>query len=242
MMKIVLIVKNEKMQYKIKKVIRIISIQSDKEISILNFPNWSKQLNQEINDDTYYKLYIIDFSEKENDSYLKIAQKIRKKDLESDLIFITNKSLLETIHQNIVQIFDIIDTPKDLESHLLKDIQIVMTTKIDQQMLMLKKEKKTIEIPMKKILYITRDKEDRKAIIYYTLNDQEKLLRVNYTLKELKAKLDSRFVRTHKSCIANKKRMIGRNYMKKYFVLDTGKQVELLSPKYQEEIEKETVG
>ena len=67
-------------------------------------------------------------------------------------------------------------------------------------------------------MYITRDKEERKSIIH----TEEVQFKVGYSLTELLKNLDSRFVQTHKSCIANKTRMAERNYSKGYFILDNG--------------------
>lgn len=90
---------------------------------------------------------------------------------------------------------------------------------------------------MKNILYILRDKEERKSIIY-TDTDQVNF-KVNYSLTELLNLLDDRFVQTHKSCLANKERMVERNYAKGYFVLNNGEKVEYLSKKYRKEIDGE---
>ena len=174
MVKFILLEEDHEMQYKIKKAIRAVSIKNDKDIKILNFPVWSLELNQEIKDDTCSKIYVADLRKKENKERLKIVEKIRKIDLESDIIFIINKDFIETVHQKIVQIFDVVDQPEEMEKRLEKDFEILLEKKSNPHILYLKKEKKSFEIPMKKILYITRDKKDRQAIIYYTLNETEK--------------------------------------------------------------------
>ena len=90
-----------------------------------------------------------------------------------------------------------------------------------------------LELHMKNILYIV--KEDKKSVIHAFESNEFK---TSLTLEKLLELLDDRFIRTHKSCIANKDRIVEKNYAKGYFILDTGEKVDLLSKKYKKEIDK----
>ena len=86
----------------------------------------------------------------------------------------------------------------------------------------------------KEILYIYRDTEDRKIIIVTTHNK----FSVNLGIQETMDKLDSRFKIVHRACIANTDRVKKYNWSEKYFILDNGLKVDMLSKKYRKEVEK----
>ncbi len=219
----------------IKKILRTLSIKNDNTLEVTYYKKYNEELQKEIDNELYRKVYIMDIALENSISGIEIAEIIREKDWESEIIFVTSHDqMFETVHRNILEVFDFIEKFKDMENRLTKDIQKIFDKKIDKKMLKLKGKNVDLEIYMKNILYITRDKEERKAIIH--TKDAE--FKVGYTLSELKDLLDNRFVQTHKSCIANKKKINEKNYSKGYFSLENGEKVELLSRKYRKEIDE----
>lgn len=240
MIKFIVVEDEPAVQENIKKILRTISIKKDENIEIVYFKKYSEELQKEIDNELYRKVYIMDIALESEVSGIEIAEKIRENDWDSEIIFVTcHEKMFETVHRKILEVFDFIEKFRNMESRLIEDIQRIFNKKIDNKLLKLNGKNIDVEIYMKNILYITRDKEERKAIIH---TDTDKVsFKVGYSLNELLDMLDYRFVQTHKSCIANKERMIERNYTKGYFILNNGEKVELLSRKYRKEIEAEWI-
>ena len=235
MIRFVIVEDDIQIQEKIKKMLVKISINTNQDYEIKYFEKYSKNLQKEIDDQTFRKVYIMDIELEKSISGIEIAQKIRENDWDSEIIFVTSHDkMFETVHRNILEVFDFIEKFHEMDRRLEEDILKIINKRFDKKILKIKGANVDLEIYMKNILYI--EKDDRKSIIHACGNN---IFKTSLTLEKLLEMLDERFVQTHKSCIANRERMVERNYAKNYFVLDTGEKVELLSKKYRKEIEKE---
>lgn len=233
MIKFIVVEDNKTIQEKIKKLLIKISISINQDYEAKYFEKYNKELQKEINDQTQRKVYIMDIELENSISGIEIAQKIRENDWDSEIIFVTSHDkMFETVHRNILEVFDFIEKFLDMDKRLEEDILKIINKKYDKKILKINGNNVELELHMKNILYI--EKEEKKCIIHACDNE----FKTSLTLEKLLELLDERFVRTHKSCIANKDRMVERNYSKGYFILDTGEKVELLSKKYKKEIEK----
>ncbi len=237
-MKFIVVEDERDAQEKIKKLLRKISVQTQIDLEIEYFKNYDEKLQKEIDNTLYPKIYIMDIELDGEVSGMEIAEKIRENDWDSEIIFVTtHDKYFDKVHRQILEVFDFIEKFQDMENRLEKDIKLILSKKADKKLLKIKGNHADVEIYMRNILYILRDKEERKSIIYTDTDDVT--FKVSNSLVDLLEKLDSRFVQTHKSCIANKTRMIERNYAKGYFILDNGKQVDYLSRKYRKGIDAE---
>ncbi len=238
MVKIIVIEKDEKIVEKLKKVIRQVSIKEDKELDVKYYQKYDEDLKKEIENLLFPKVYIIGIVLENEKSGIEVAQIIREKDLNSEIIFVTNHdNLFEITHRRIRKIFDFIETFHDMEHRLQKDLEKILAMNEEGKLIKIKNNANhEVEIYRNRILYITRDKEERKAIIH--TDAKEAVFTINGTLAEI-VKLDSNFVQTHKSCIVNKKRVIEKNYGKGYIKFDTGEKIELLSKTYHDAFNEE---
>ena len=167
-------------------------------------------------------------------SGIEIAKKIREKDWESDIIFIKRiEDKEQCLYQNVFQVFSVIEKSIYLDMNLEKIIDLIYHQKYDHKTIKLICHHEEIEIYMKNILYIIRDKEERKSVIH----TDRKEYKVNYSLTELLKLLDKRFIQTHKSCLANRNRIISKNFNQGYFGLDTDEKVDYLSKNYRNNFE-----
>ncbi len=235
-MKFVIVEDGKLVQESIKNILRNLAVRNDQSIDVVYFNKYCKELQKEMDTKAYRKVYVLDI-ELENSAMngIEIADKIREDDWDSEIIFVTcHDKMFETVHRKVLEVFDFIEKFDDMEKRLERDIQKIFSRKFDKKTLKLSGKFVELEIYMKNILYITRDKEERKTIIH--TEDVE--FKVSYSLAELLEILDSRFVQTHRSCIANRLRMTERNYAKGYFILDNGVRVDLLSKRYRKEIEE----
>ena len=238
MVKFIIVEDDIAVQEQIKQVLRKISIQKDINLDIVYFTKYDNNLQKELENTLYPKIYVMDIELDNSISGIEIASKIRESDWDSEIIFVTcHDNMFESVHRQILEVFDFIEKFQNMEERLEKDFNRIISKKVDKKILNLKGKHADVSIYMKNILYILRDKEERKSIIY-TDTDQVNF-KVNYSLTDLLNLLDDRFVQTHKSCLANKERMVERNYAKGYFVLNTGEKVEYLSKKFRKEIDGE---
>ena len=234
MIRFVIVEDNSQIQEKIKKLLRKISIGTNQDYEVKYFERYTKDLQKEIDDQTFRKVYIMDIELDGSISGIEIAQKIRENDWDSEIIFVTSHDkMFETVHRNILEVFDFIEKFLDMENRLEEDILKIINKKYDKKILKITGNNVELELHMKNILYIV--KEDKKSVIRAFESNEFK---TSLTLEKLLELLDDRFIRTHKSCIANKDRIVEKNYAKGYFILDTGEKVDLLSKKYKKVLDK----
>ena len=228
MIQFIVVEDEKKVQDQIRKVLRKIAFKNDTDLEVKYFSKYDKELEKIINND-FRKVYIMDIELDGSISGIDIAHKIRENDWDSEIIFVTcHDKMFETVYRNILDVFDFIEKFHDMENRLEKDLQTIYSQKFDKKMLKVNGRNVDLEIYLKNILYITRDKEDRKLIIY-TKNIEFKIIS---TLNDILEKLDNRFIRTHRCCLANTDHIMEYNYKNGYFVLDNGTKVDLLSKKY----------
>lgn len=235
MIKFVVVEDEKKLRDVIKKVLRQVSITNDNEIEIIYYSKYNNELEKEIKNNMYRKVYILDIELEGKVSGIDIAQKIREEDWDSEIIFVTSHDkMFETVHRNVLNVFDFIEKFYEMENRLEKDITTIFKQKYDKKILKYANRNIDLEIYLKNIYYITRDKEDRKIMIH----TKDVQFKINSSFNEISEKLDERFARSHRSCILNKEHVEEYNYGEGYFQLDNGKRVDLLSKKYRKELEK----
>ncbi len=235
-MRIVVIEDDEKIQKQIDKIIKEFSFENECDIDTLFFNRYDKNLKKEILSVQYPKVYITDIELKNSISGIEIAKRIRAVDWDSEIIFITSHdSMFEQVHRNLLEVFEFIEKFQDFENRLKRDLKMIYRKKNDKKVLKISGKKVSVELYMKNITYVIREKEDRKVVIH-TNNDVE--FRVNATLQEIKDQLDNRFVQTHKSCLVNKDFIVSKNYSQGYMDLSTGLRLYYLSRNYKSEVEQ----
>lgn len=235
-MRIVVIEDDEKIRNQIDKIIKEFSFENECDIDTLFFNRYDKNLKEEILSVQYPKVYITDIELKNSISGIEIAKRIRAVDWDSEIIFITSHdSMFEQVHRNLLEVFEFIEKFQDFENRLKRDLKMIYRKKNDKKVLKISGKKVSVELYMKNITHVIREKEDRKVVIH-TNNDVE--FRVNATLQEIKDQLDNRFVQTHKSCLVNKDFIVSKNYSQGYMDLSTGLRLYYLSRNYKSEVEQ----
>lgn len=234
MIKFIVVEDSEREQNVIKKVLRKISITNDNTISVEYYKRFSPELKKEIENTTVRKVYIMDIELEGKISGIDIANMIREVDWDSEIIFVTSHDqMFEFAHRKVLEVFDFIEKFIDMEKRLEMDINKIYKRKFDKKRLQIINRNVDLDIYFKNIIYINRDKEERKTVIH-TNNDIE--FKVGYSLNELLNELDNRFIQVHRSCIVNKDRISEYNFSKGYFVTDTGEKIDFLSKKFRKEI------
>lgn len=227
--KFVVVDDDEIFRNRISEVIKTELFKTDIEYYIEEFREYNKELDKIINDRSIQKVYILDIELGKSISGLEIAKKIRKEDWDSEIIFVTSHDkMFETVFRSVFKVFDFIEKFFDLEGRLAQDINVIINQKSDYGKFTYSNNRIKVQIYYKDITHIYRDTTERKLVI----NTSNNKFLVNMSLNELLEKLDDRFVRVHRACIVNTKRVNKYNWSKGYFILDNNETVNMCSKLY----------
>lgn len=235
MIKFIVIDDDKNIQAKVKNIIHTLTFDLDEEVKVKQYLKCTNELLMEIDNLVEHKIYIIDIELADNHSGIQIAKQIREKDWESEIIFMTNHDkMFETVYRNVYAVFNFIEKFHNFESRLEKDIKLILSRNFDNKMFVYHGRNIDLHLYYKEILYIYRDTRERKVIIVTTKNN----FAVGLGVHEILDQLDDRFRMVHRACIVNINHVQKYNWSDKYFVLDNGERVDLLSKKYRKEVEK----
>lgn len=230
----IIVVEDEKIhQDKIKEVISKVLFKTNDDVKVEYFTKYNKSLQKIIDDDSMRKIFIMDIELEGNISGIQIAKKIRENDWESEIIFTTSHDkMFETVYRNIYQVFDFIEKYYNMSERLLKDLEIIFKKNFDNKMLTYSNRFFDLKIYYRSILYIYREKEERKLVIVTDTN----IFKVGLTIPEMLGLLDNRFKQCHRSCIVNTDRVQKYEWNESYFVLDNKNEIDMLSKKFRKEV------
>ena len=217
----------------VKDIIREVTFNIDEEIIIDTHSRFDTKLNIEINNTSERKIYILDIELDGRKSGIQIAELIRSIDWESQIIFMTNHDkMFETVYRKVYEVFDFIEKFHDFKLRLTNDLKVILNKDFNNKLFVYRSRNIDLKIYLKNILYIYRDKEERKVII---VTDNNRFT-VSIGVQEILDYLDSNFTMVHRACIVNKNRVHKYNWKDKYFVLDNGEKVDMLSKKYKKDV------
>ena len=204
------------------------------EHNICSYTKYSDDLKAEIENVEEHKIYVLDIELGTRISGINIAKLIRDVDYESEIIFMTNHDkMFESVHRTVYEVFDFIEKFHDFDKKFKKDIKEILKRNFDNKLFVYKANNIEFNVYYKNILYVFREKDDRKLIM---VTDHNRFI-FNMTLKDMAEKLDNRFRQCHRSCIVNRERIEEKNYKDGYFILDSGESVYMLSKKFKKELE-----
>lgn len=216
---------------KIEKIINKIMIKNKLEYKINTFSDYDEKFNKLLNTQIPNKIYFLDIETK-SASGLDIARKIRKNDLESIIIFITahdelSSSVVKDQLMTLTFICKFDDFDNKVKEATIKALEIVGTKKI----IKFTDYGSLYTIPIKDILYVTRDSVERKCLIKtdYTT------YKVGKTLADIKEMSIGNLIQTHRGCLVNENRIQKIDKRHNEIVFDTGETITLLSDNYKKE-------
>lgn len=171
------------------------------------------------------KIYILDIETK-SASGIDVARKIREKDVDSVIIFVTSHNELgsEIVKEQLMFLTFICkftNFETNLKNAITKSLEILnhkTTIRFTDTSVM-------YTIPIKDILYVTRDSIDRKCIIKTDYGEYK----VGKTLAEIKEISKGELTQTHRACLINEDRV--RTFSKNDNIVkfDTGETIDLVS-------------
>ena len=179
-----------------------------------------------------FKIYILDI-EAPTMSGIDIARIIRRKDVNSVLIFLTgHQELTPIIMKNDFLFLSFINKFENCEQRLTKAIDKALHIFDKRSVIKFKDNGIIYTIPLEDILYITRDSIDRKCILITDYSE----FKIGKNLNEIEEFLDENFVKTHRACFMNKKRIRSFDKREKIVTFDNGTESDLISSRFDKEL------
>ena len=234
----VIVEDNDMHRKQIKKSINKYMMRNNIEYDILEFSDFTEELEKTINclDGSY--IYILDYEMPSADA-LDISRKIREVDWTSPIIInsVHAKLAFETFKQRL-QILDFIDKLDSSESDFFSLLDTcLLQIDIKPKTFRFKIRGVDYNIDYNKILYIYRDTYARKLVIV-TNNNEYKM---NKNIKDIIKVLDDRFKITHKACIVNMDRVEALVWKENKIIFDNKMEIYLLSKTHKKELECDVV-
>lgn len=178
------------------------------------------------------KIYLLDI-ETPSRSGIDVARDIRKKDIDSIIIFLTaHEELGNIVLKNDLLFLSFINKFDDCENRLKNCLDKAMRLLNKKQILRFNDGNTIYTIKLDDILYITKESFERKTVIKTDYTE----FKVNVSLADIKQLLDDRFAQTHRSCIINKNRTSKIDKQNRKITFDTAETIDLISDKYRREL------
>lgn len=195
------------------------------------YNDYNKKFIEVIENKMPFKIYLLDI-ETPSASGIDIARRIRSKDVDSVIIFLTgHEELGSIILKNDLMFLSFINKFDNLKVRLTNALKKAINLVNHKSIIKFTDRNTVYTIDMNDILYLTKDSFERRTIIKTDYAE----FKVNNTLSELVSMLDDRFVQTHRSCYINNDRKICIDKTNKIIKFDNGEETDLLSDKYRKE-------
>lgn len=179
-----------------------------------------------INENIPNKIYILDMVLPKTDG-IEIAEKIRKTDLESLIIFIT---LYYDDYENDVitgnsMFLKFINKSSDYQKLLEETLENAIKTK-NNKILTINTKDTIYRFNPTNVTYINYDKNSRKTYINFIYNNK---IPCNLTLKKLQKLLGKNYILTKSCCIVNVEQIYNIDKVNKVITFNNGIQINMLS-------------
>lgn len=192
------------------------------------YKDYDKSFEEMINSNIPFKIYLLDI-ETPSASGIDIARRIRSKDVDSVITFLTvHEELGNTILKNDLMFLSFINKFDNLKLRLSKSLKKSLELLNHKSIIKFNDRNTIYTLDMNDILYLTKESFERKTIIKTDYAE----FKVNNTLTEIVEMLDDRFIQTHRSCYINNDRKSCIDKTKRIIYFDNGESTDLLSDKY----------
>jgi len=196
------------------------------------FYDYDSRFIKEIDNHHPSKIYILDI-ETPSGSGIDMARKIRSNDMDSIIIFMTiHEELGYVILRNEFMFLSFINKYDDFENKLSFALKKGIETLGKKIALKIEEGGIIYKIPLKDILYITRDSVERKAVIKTDYTE----FKINKTITELQTLLDDRFKLSHRACIVNVERIRVADFKKNIIIFDNNESTNLITKAFKKEV------
>ena len=219
---------NEKDRNNVIQIVNNFMTKNNIEFKTHVYKDYNKSFDEIINSNIPFKIYLLDI-ETPSASGIDIARRIRSKDVDSVITFLTvHEELGNTILKNDLMFLSFINKFDNLKLRLTKSLKKALDLLNHRSIIKFTDRNTIYTIDMNDILYLTKESFERKTIIKTDYAE----FKVNNTLAEIVEMLDDRFIQTHRSCYINNDRKSCIDKTKRIIYFDNGEYTDLLSDKY----------
>lgn len=223
---------NEKDRNNVIQIVNNFMTKNNIEFKTHVYKDYNKSFDEIINSNIPFKIYLLDI-ETPSASGIDIARRIRSKDVDSVITFLTvHEELGNTILKNDLMFLSFINKFDNLKLRLTKSLKKALDLLNHRSIIKFTDRNTIYTIDMNDILYLTKESFERKTIIKTDYAE----FKVNNTLAEIVEMLDDRFIQTHRSCYINNDRKSCIDKTKRIIYFDNGESTDLLSDKYRKVI------
>ena len=196
------------------------------------YTDYNKKFDEIIDSKIPFKIYLLDI-ETPSGSGIDVARKIRQKDVDSVIIFLTvHEELGNVILKNDLMFLSFINKFDNFKLRLNNSLKKALNLLKHKRIIKFTDRNIIYTINIDDILYLTKESYERKTVIKTDYTE----FKVNKTLAELVKMLDDRFVQTHRSCYINDDRKVSIDKTNRIIYFDNGETTDLLSDKYRKEV------
>lgn len=217
---------------KVEQLINKFMMKKYSDYKIKKFADYNQAFIEEIDKKICPRIYILDI-ETPSSSGIYISKLIRKKDIESSIIFLTgHEELGPVLLRKDVHFLSFINKFEGFETRLISALENAMQLLGRPIYLCIKDNNIYYRIPFHTILYIYKDTVERKTKIVTDNNE----FNISKALNKIVGLLDDRFIQTHRACYINKERVVKLDYKNKSITFDNNLKVaDLLSKIFRKE-------
>ena len=210
------------------KIIKEVCSKCDIKESITLFSDYNLDFMDYVSNNKEVSIYILDIETPSN-SGIEMAKMIRKKDYSSIIIFLTSHDeLAYEIIRDRLNIFTFVSKLVNYKSYLADAINECIYYVTPDKYIHFKDLNKSYSINVSSILYIT--KVGRKTSIITDNSNYE----VYISLSRISELLPNYFIKSHRACIVNSKRI--EEIKNKSITFDNGIIIDLVSSKYKKDL------
>ena len=207
----------------------------DIDYKICKYLSFCKEFEEDINDKINKKIYILDI-ELPDISGLQIAEKIRKDDWDSIIIFVTSHpECRNDIFYSRLLAFDYISKYTTYEKRLQQSIEEASKIVGKRRVFIYKYNRIIYRLEYDEILYFERLNGTKKWLIHI---ESGNIYEISGNIEEILEKLEDSFVLSHKSCIVNMNKVKYVNYDKGNITLINGEIIDKLAFRQRKNLEQ----
>ena len=223
---------NEKDRNSVVKIVKDYMIKNKVEFNIHLYEDYNKNFYKIVDRKIPFKIYLLDI-ETPSKSGIDVAREIRRKDVDSVIIFLTaHEELGNIVLKNDLMFLSFINKFDDFENRLNNSLKKSLELLKHKNVIRFSDRNILYTININDILYITKESFERKTIIKTDYAE----FKVNKSLADIIEMLDDRFIRTHRACYINSDRKVKIDKSKRIIMFDNGETIDLLSDKYKKEL------
>ena len=219
---------NEKDRKNIKQAVQNYMTKNKVEYDIHLCDDYNKKFYEIVQSKMPFKIYLLDI-ETPSKSGIDVAREIRRKDIDSVIIFLTaHEELGNIVLKNDLLFLSFINKFDDFENRLNNSLNKALDLLKQKNTIRFSDRSVLYTININDILYITKESFESKTIIKTDYTE----FKVNKPMHEIISMLDDRFKQTHRACYVNLDRVVKIDKIKRVITFDNNEMTDLLSEKY----------